>query len=649
MSQWDPSFMILPSMSCQASCTYCFGPHRGPVMDEPTAEKAVDFVASAAAECAMDSIRVVFHGGEPLLAPIGVWKILLSGLDELKSTYRVELSVQSNLWALSDEFISLFRQYGVHLGTSLDGPKGICDMNRGAGYYEHTMGSIFKAREHLRNVGVISTLTKDSLKDLTGIMEFFRDHELTPVLHCAVKALGKENCGNELTAGEFADALIFLYGWYVKNRKYIRIPTLDHYVKALVHGEVSVCTMSECLGQFLVIGPTGDVTSCQRFAGMEEFILGNIFDDPTVDSLFDSPAARRQLRRQEQVREKCSDCAYLSVCRGGCYYNAASSGDGITDPLCEAYKKIYGYLEKRLGEEAVSEENLIALKTRPFREREHPLLKSGPYISLADSVHPTMIAENARNVLAYREMARTPDLKKAAENLVRDGITSDITGTERALGTIRSEIERQRHNLNNCYLHVTFRCNLRCTHCYASAGESDEEIDISVIRKLSEEAICLRFRQIVITGGEPLMHRDREGLLKLCRSLRRRGSNVVLRTNLTGSFSADPRRKTRRRNIRQRDGKRQKIYGAHFRHPRSGGAVPGLRHGFREHQFRTRRQRKGTGQKAWNRQDPLQEHASPGQGCLHGGRSDLRRHERSRGAPGDASDAVSAPSKLRHW
>ncbi|MBO7699996.1 MAG: radical SAM protein, partial [Eubacteriaceae bacterium] len=193
MSQWDPTYMVLPSMSCQASCTYCFGPHKGPMMDELTAEKTVEFIARTSRECSMDSIRVVFHGGEPLLAPVEIWKILLEGLDSLRKETKVRLSVQSNLWALNDELLELFRRYEVHLGTSLDGPKKICDINRGERYYERTYASIEKARQHRRDTGVICTLTGESLPHLKEIMEFFRDRALTPVLHCAVKALGKDN------------------------------------------------------------------------------------------------------------------------------------------------------------------------------------------------------------------------------------------------------------------------------------------------------------------------------------------------------------------------------------------------------------------------------------------------------------------------
>jgi len=40
-------------------------------------------------------------------------------------------------------------------------------------------------------------------------------------------------------------------------------------------------------------------------------------------------------------------CDVSKGCKGGCYYNALASGDGIIDPLCEGYKEIYGFVRQK--------------------------------------------------------------------------------------------------------------------------------------------------------------------------------------------------------------------------------------------------------------------------------------------------------------
>lgn len=507
-------------------------------MDVPTAREAVRFVERAAAECGMSRAEAVFHGGEPLLAPLPVLRTLVEGLSALRDV-RVSMSMQSNLWALDDERLALLKEHRVKLGTSLDGPKELCDLNRGEGYYERTMAGVLKAEAAGERVGVIATLTRQTLPRAGEILSFFRDRDMNPVLHCAIAGLDARESGFALTPEEYAEGIVGLYPRYVRSRKSIRVPTLDSYCRGAAHGDPGVCTMADCLGLFLVVSPTGDVTSCQRLAGRKEFSMGSIFDRPTVAQLLESPAAARLLERQRQVEARCGGCGWLNICRGGCYYNALSSGDGVIDPLCGAYRRIYGFLEQRLSEEAAAPENLAAIRGSEPRPGQNPLLRSGAYISLADSVHPSVIAENARAALAAHALARFGSPERAAKHLTENGICGDPAGTVRALNAMKAEMERVRSNLNNCYLHVTARCNLRCTHCYASAGETEQEMAIPDLEALAEQALALRFRQLVITGGEPLFHRDRGRLLELCGRLRGRGSNLVLRTNLTGDFTDD--------------------------------------------------------------------------------------------------------------
>ncbi len=533
----DPTFMIVPSMSCQAGCRYCFGPHHGAIMDADTAAETVRFVHAAAAECGMKEISVIFHGGEPLLAPYDIWELLFEGLSCTPDNIPVHFSVQSNLWQLDDRFLDLFARYGAVIGTSLDGPSDICDLNRGEGYFDRTFRSVEKAVSRGQSVGVIATLTKQTIPRAREVLSFFREQGMNPVLHAAVKGMGSSEDQYALTAGEYADCIIDLYPWYVKNRKYFSVPTLDNYCKAVVGGGAQVCTMQDCLGMFLAISPSGDITGCQRMSGDPEYTLGNIFDRPSVAQLMNSPAAIRLRRRQEQVEQRCGQCPWLDMCRGGCYYNAISMGDGIIDPMCEAYKRIYDFLQSRMTDEITSPENMAAMDRRPPRRDENPILRDGEYISLSHRVHPSGVAENARSILAAHALGKFSDIRAAAEYMTGHHFCAGTEDTEKALAEMKNGLERRRSKLNNCYIHTTFRCNLRCTHCYACAGEKDTEMPVEDIESLAEQALAGGFRQLVITGGEPLHHRDRKRLIESCRSLRSRGSNIVLRTNLTGVFT----------------------------------------------------------------------------------------------------------------
>lgn len=56
-------------------------------------------------------------------------------------------------------------------------------------------------------------------------------------------------------------------------------------------------------------------------------------------------------------------------------------------------------------------------------------------------------------------------------------------------------------------LQITDRCNLRCRHCYLGETEG-RELPVSEIRAVLDEFEEMQGLRLLITGGEPLLHRD---------------------------------------------------------------------------------------------------------------------------------------------
>jgi uncharacterized protein len=75
-----PRFMLVPFLGCPASCSYCFGPHQGPVISSATADAAVDFIARTASSA--KKLKLTFHGGEPLVAGAALFRRVLDSLTE---------------------------------------------------------------------------------------------------------------------------------------------------------------------------------------------------------------------------------------------------------------------------------------------------------------------------------------------------------------------------------------------------------------------------------------------------------------------------------------------------------------------------------------------------------------------------------------
>jgi MoaA/NifB/PqqE/SkfB family radical SAM enzyme/SAM-dependent methyltransferase len=84
--------------------------------------------------------------------------------------------------------------------------------------------------------------------------------------------------------------------------------------------------------------------------------------------------------------------------------------------------------------------------------------------------------------------------------------------------------------LRECWLHISNRCNLACTHCmFGSSPHDPRELSTSRLLAIAAEARELGCRLFYLTGGEPLVH---AGFSALCRRLLEDSdAHVVVLTN----------------------------------------------------------------------------------------------------------------------
>lgn len=82
------------------------------------------------------------------------------------------------------------------------------------------------------------------------------------------------------------------------------------------------------------------------------------------------------------------------------------------------------------------------------------------------------------------------------------------------------------------YLHLTSRCNLRCTYCYAlpqKGGECEgEDLPFAVALEVLRQAKEIGVEDVIFTGGEPLCHPQ---AVEVLRRAKRLGLRVNLLTN----------------------------------------------------------------------------------------------------------------------
>lgn len=491
------NFMLLPTMSCQASCKYCFGPNYGETMVWKVAEKAIDFVERIAPR--YEKVHIAFHGGEPLLAEKGYYDTILPELKE-RFGKRLRLSLQSNLWALDDHMIHLIKKYDITVGTSVDGFVQMCNVQRGDGYYDANYQSRGKLRLHGIDVNCICTFTH-GFANREDIRRVFDSFASPYSIHGAVDELGKEPDEFTVSVDDMSTILSESLAVYKENIARNRISTIDSMVKGCFDGRGHVCTFFDCLGSFAAIASDGGVYSCQRFCGHENFCFGNVLNDLTEQQILESEAYQRLLEKQSKARTACGDCTHLPYCSGGCLYNMFVS-DTDKDPYCEAYKKTFDSISLGMAME------MSGIMTGRITSKDAPLL-----VMAGDLPHPYDTEQNEQRLRVA--------LKRALPG--REGMPQM---------KVREQEFPEKHR-NKLYLHTTFDCPLRCGHCYANGGTNHKpEMPGYFIGFVVQEAQRENFNAVVITGGEPLVHSEIDRMLADFKTFDLKGMRLILRTSL---------------------------------------------------------------------------------------------------------------------
>lgn len=75
---------------------------------------------------------------------------------------------------------------------------------------------------------------------------------------------------------------------------------------------------------------------------------------------------------------------------------------------------------------------------------------------------------------------------------------------------------------------VTQRCNLRCSYCFGQYYSDNKELSYSQVTKILSELYSIGARRLGLTGGEPLLYKDIDELIKFAVEL---GFDVGLNSN----------------------------------------------------------------------------------------------------------------------
>lgn len=337
--------------ACNMSCGYCFadeGEYHGEqaIMSYEVGKQALDWLIENSGD--RKNLEVDFFGGEPLLNWDVCKKLVAYGRSREKEcgkNFRFTLTTNGVL--LDDEVIEFANKEMSNVVISLDGRKCVNDrmrkMHDGESSYDRILPA-FKKLADARNQkdyymrGTYTHYNTDFASDIIHMADLgFKELSIEPVVAPpdAPYALKEEDLPVLLSEYERLANEMLARKREGKNRDF----TFYHYMIDLTGGPCIVKRISGCgVGtEYVAVTPSGDLYPCHQFVGEERFLLGNVYDGITNNTICDEFKGCNIYSHEE-----CRDCFAKLYCSGGCAANAYHTTGAITGVYslgCELHKK----------------------------------------------------------------------------------------------------------------------------------------------------------------------------------------------------------------------------------------------------------------------------------------------------------------------
>jgi len=342
------SVIMKVTNDCNMNCKYCFVEKSAPrnrIISLETVKRLFDELEIHSPS---QSIQLIWHGGEPLLASLDFFQ----GVINLQKEYKKEYvnSIQTNGTLLTEEFARFFKENTFEIGVSLDGPKQLNDLVRvyrsGKSSFEKVVNNMMILKKLKIHFGLLSTLSKANVRNAREIYSFCKEYEL-PLKFSLLYFSGNARENLDLlsvTPDECAEFLLELAKIWMNDPSPIEIDNLEKFLgNVLVHGKypLSCSALTNCHEGFLAIGPTGDIYPCCLFQGYEEYRYGNIHEISLAE-IPNTIVWEKLDGRVDYINKVCSDCPIKEYCNGGCPFHAIAHYDKINkkDYFCKLYKKV---------------------------------------------------------------------------------------------------------------------------------------------------------------------------------------------------------------------------------------------------------------------------------------------------------------------
>ena len=282
-----------------------------------------------------------------------------------RSGRRISNSIQTNGTLLNDEWCRFLRENNWLVGISIDGPQEFHDEFRRTASGAHTWQKVMHGIRLLKKHGVewnamavVNDFNADYPRDF---YRFFKENgcqflQFTPIVERIVKHADGRHLATitdpadaplsdmSVTPEQWGRFLCAIFDEWVRHDVgKIYVELFDCMLANWVGVTPGICMYAKECGHAGVMEFNGDVYSCDHYA-FAKYRLGNLLET----SLSEIIERNRPfcMHKTEGLPDDCFDCAYITLCFGGCPKNRillSEDGQRGKNYLCEGYKKFFSH------------------------------------------------------------------------------------------------------------------------------------------------------------------------------------------------------------------------------------------------------------------------------------------------------------------
>lgn len=361
-------YVIKLHSQCNLSCNHCYvyehadqsWRNKPRVLTAATADAAAARIAEHARGHRLSSVRIVLHGGEPLLVGIAAMSEILDVLNtRIAPVARVDVRVHTNGLLLDKRWCELFGRHGVRVGVSLDGDRLANDRHRrfadGRSSHDQVLRALALLREPEHRdlyAGILCTIdiANDPVAVYQGLIA-----EAPPRLDLLLPHATWENPPHRPDGQDspYAAWLIAFHQRWVRDGRPVPIRLFDSIASTAAGGPSWTAAVGLDPVDLVIIETDGSFEEPDSLKVAYDGAPSTNLDvfRHTVDQVAARPHFAARMRGLAALSAPCRACTVVRICGGGLYAHRYRADSDFDNPsvYCADLKAFIDYLTPRVS------------------------------------------------------------------------------------------------------------------------------------------------------------------------------------------------------------------------------------------------------------------------------------------------------------